>query len=364
MPNVQRKRILITGAAGFIAGYVIDELLRHDWEVVGIDDFSKYGEQPLPHVGHERYRFHRGDCKDAALLGELLEGCDHLLAGAAIIGGIDYLQQRAYDLLAENERITAATFDAAIEAHRNGSLQKITVLSSSMVFSSSAKSPLSEGDQQHCPPPHSTYGFQKLCCEYFARGAQEQYGLPYTIVRPFNCIGTGDFQARDGRTIDCGNVRLAMSHVVPDLIRKILAGQDPLHLLGDGRQVRHFTYGADLARGIRLAIESPRAVNEDFNISSGTSTTIIELAEMIWKKLRPNVPFRYTSDHPAKYDVQNRVPDVAKAKQLLGFETTSDLSQVLDEIIEWVRDNVRKGVIGGAELKSDEQTAAARSSVT
>ena len=358
---MQRKRILITGAAGFIASYLIDELLREGWQVVGIVDFSKYGEQPQPHVGKDHYEFVRGDCKDPALLRSLLDGCDHLLAGAAIIGGVDYLEQRAYDLLAENERITAATFDAAIDAFRTGSLEKITVLSSSMVFSSSATATLREGDELHCAPPRSTYGFQKLACEYFARGAHEQYGLPFTIVRPFNCIGTGDFHARDGRSTDCGSVRMAMSHVVPDLIRKVLAGQDPLHILGDGKQVRHFTYGGDLARGIRLAIESPEAFNQDFNIASAQATTVLELAEMIWCKLRPDTPFRYQCDKPAKYDVRKRMPDVSKAKHLLGFEATSDLSWVLDDVIEWVRENVHNGVIRGAVPRPDNQPSVSRS---
>ena len=82
-----------------------------------------------------------------------------------------------------------------------------------------------------------------------------------------------------------GNVKLALSHVVPDLVLKVLKGQDPLHILGDGSQVRHYTYGGDLARGIRLAMESPDAVNNDFNLSTAQSTTVLELAECIWSKI-------------------------------------------------------------------------------
>ena len=91
-----------------------------------------------------------------------------------------------------------------------------------------------------------------------------------------------------------GNVRLAMSHVVPDLIQKVLKGQDPLHLLGDGNQVRHYTYGADLAAASACASSEPEAVNEDFNLSTAESTTVLELARMIWEKLRPGdaVPLR------------------------------------------------------------------------
>ena len=82
-----------------------------------------------------------------------------------------------------------------------------------------------------------------------------------------------------------GNVKLALSHVVPDLVLKVLKGQDPLHILGEGNQVRHYTYGGDLAHGIRLAMESPEAVNDDFNLSTAASTTVLELAEAIWRKI-------------------------------------------------------------------------------
>jgi nucleoside-diphosphate-sugar epimerase len=133
-------------------------------------------------------------------------------------------------------------------------------------------------------------------------------------------------------------VKLALSHVVPDLVLKVLRGQDPLHLLGDGTQVRCYTYGGDLARGIRLAMESPAAVNEDFNLSTPSSTTVVELAEHIWRKvLGPGRPFTWVSDPPFDHDVQHRVPDVRKARDVLGFEATTSLSNMLDEVIPWIR---------------------------
>ena len=142
-----------------------------------------------------------------------------------------------------------------------------------------------------------------------------------------------------------GNVKLAMSHVVPDLVQKVLKGQDPLHILGDGRQVRHYTYGGDLARGIRLAIESPAAPNEDFNLSTDRSTTVLELAELIWHKIKGDEPLRYVSDKPYTYDVQKRVPSVEKARRLLGFEATTSLSEALDEIIPWIGKQIEIGGI-------------------
>jgi nucleoside-diphosphate-sugar epimerase len=125
----------------------------------------------------------------------------------------------------------------------------------------------------------------------------------------------------------------------------VLKGQDPLHILGDGRQVRHYTYGGDLARGIRMAIESPAATNEDFNLSTAESTTVLDLAEMVWKKIKGDEPFRYVSDTPYTYDVQKRIPDVSKARRVLGFEASTGLSEALDEIIPWIEAQIEVGGI-------------------
>ena len=339
-------KVLVTGAAGFIGGYLVEELLAHGHEVIGLDNFSKYGEVSQASRDDPRYRFERGDAKDVGRLKELLADCDHLVAGAAMIGGISYFHELAYDLLAENERITAATFDAAIWAHGHARLQKITLVSSSMVFENASRYPTEEGEERRCPPPASTYGFQKLAVEYFAQGAHEQYGLPYTIARPFNCVGIGERRARADREVLSGNVKLALSHVVPDLVQKVLKGQDPLRILGDGAQVRHYTYGGDLARGLRLCMEHPAALNEDFNLSTATSTTVLELAELVWRKIRgAATPFRHVSDPPFKYDVRRRVPSVEKAKRLLGFEALTPLDAILDEVIPWIAKQVEAGLI-------------------
>lgn len=337
-------KVLVTGSAGFIGGYLVSELLDRGHEVVGVDDFSKYGPVTHSYDQHPRFRFVEGDARDADLLTELLDGCDHLVAGAAMIGGISYFHAYAYDLLATNERIMASTCDAAIRAHRDGRLAKVTYLSSSMVYESTEHWPSREGDERRIPPPLSSYGFQKLAVEYYARAAWEQYQLPYTIVRPFNCVGVGEGRALGQAEVLSGNVKLAMSHVVPDLVQKIVKGQDPLHVLGEGNQVRHYTYGGDLARGIATAIEHPAARNEDFNLSTAESTTVLELAELIWRKIKgEHVPFRYVSDEPYRYDVQKRVPDVTKSREVLGFTASTSLDEMLDEVIPWVTRAVEEG---------------------
>ena len=217
----------------------------------------------------------------------------------------------------------------------------------SLVFAESTDHwPSAEGDERKIAPPLSSYGFQKLAVEYFAKAAWDQYKLPYTIVRPFNCVGVGEMRALGEVEVLSGNVELAMSHVVPDLVQKILKGQDPLHILGGGDQVRHYTYGGDLARGIVLAMESEAAHNEDFNLSTAQGTTVLELAEAIWRKIKgPDVPFRYTSDPGYEYDVQKRVPSVAKAKEVLNFEALTTLDELLDEVIPWIEMAVDEGWI-------------------
>jgi UDP-glucose 4-epimerase len=339
------SKVLVTGSAGFIGGYLVEELLGQGYDVVGIDNFSKYGPITHEYDNDPRFTFVEGDVRDTDLMAKLLQDCDHLIAGAAMIGGISYFHTFAYDLLATNERIIASTCDAAIEAHRNGTLKKVTYMSSSMVFESTTVWPSIEGQEREVPPPLSSYGFQKLAVEYFARAAWDQYKVPYTIVRPFNCVGVGERRALTDVEIDSGNVKLAMSHVVPDLVQKVIKGQDPLHILGAGEQVRHYTYGEDLAKGIVLTLDHPNALNEDFNLSTDEETTVLELAQAIWTKVNGDRPMQVVHDDPFEYDVQRRTPSTVKAREMLGYAADTSLDEMLDIVIPWIHEAIDAGTI-------------------
>ena len=334
------NKILITGSQGFIGSYLCNEFLNNGYEVYGVDNYSKYGMLKRNHDQHENFRLHIGDICNSSWFDSLCEyrKPHFIIAGAAMIGGISYFHKYAYDLIATNERILASTFDSAINLYKNNYLNRIIVLSSSMVYENTNIYPTPEDEISKCPVPFSTYGFQKLASEYFALGAWEQYGLPYSIVRPFNCVGLGEEKALSNDDMNENNDTLMLSHVLPDIIKKIISGQDPVEILGNGNQIRCYTHGKDIARGVRLVLESKEAINQAFNISTSTAHTVLELAEIVWKKLNPNKPFKFKSVPGFDYDVQKRIPDITKAFKILGFETHYKLENAIDEIIDYMKE--------------------------
>ncbi len=342
-------RVLATGAGGFIMSYLIPELLEAGHEVIGVDDRSRYGGVHHPFERHPRDRFVEGDVRDAAILRDLAQDCDQFVAGAGLVSRMHSLSELAYDLLAENERINAATFDAAIDACLDGRLSRIVVVSSTLVYESASAFPTPEGTELASPPPKSTYGFQKLATEYFARGAWEQYRLPYTIIRPSSPVGrsqSDDLLDLTGNAERGNASKLYTNHAVPDLVIKVLSGQDPLHLTGQGTQMRNYIAARELAHGIRLAMELPEAANQDFNLGTGKAISILDLSQRIWHKIHgPGRPFRYVSDTDYRYDVPFRVPDVRKAKAILGFEAKVTLDEMIDEVIAWIRQAMASGTL-------------------
>lgn len=347
--SVTSKRILWTGSHGFIAGYVISKLLEQGHSVWGVDNFWKYGKTKKEYDDHPRFTFYEADAKDAALLRKIIfdNQIQIVVAGAAIIGGITMFHELAYDLLAENEKLTCTIFDVCVEAHTRGQFfEKIVAISSSMVYENVEHFPTLEDDILLCPPPSSTYGFQKLAVEYFCKGAWEQYKLPYTIVRPFNAIGIGEKRAKVEKEVYSGNVKMAMSHVLPDLIQKIVKNQYPLHILGTGDQIRHYTYAGDLADGIIRCMFDPAALNNDFNISTSQGHSVKELAAAVWAFLgKDPEDLVFTSDEPYVYDVQKRIPDVTKARETLGVHCQTTLEDALQEIVPWIVEQIHLGNI-------------------
>jgi UDP-glucose 4-epimerase len=317
----RKQRVLVTGTAGFVASYLVPELLARGYEVVGVDNLSRYGPGSRPAIRHTNFSFVRLDAKRTTSLRPLLAACDHFVALAAMVGGVSYLNRFSYDLFSENTRLSTAAVDAAVWAHHHGRLARITVISSSHVYGETSVRGAREGDERRrCPP--TSYGLQKLTFELMAKEAHRQHDLPFTIVRPFNCVG------REARGRDHRYGR----HVIPDLIRKIRDSRAPLQILGNGRQRRSYIHGSDLARGIASCLNSPHAENEDFNLTSPDRLSVLEIAGLIWRRLRGGA-LRYRLCDGPTADLQVNVGDGEKAATRLGFQCRMSIDDVLEEML-------------------------------
>jgi UDP-glucose 4-epimerase len=271
----------------------------------------------------EGVEFIRADLADREAARQAMRGVRACINLAARIGGIGYFHRLPATILSENNLIYSNTFEAAVEQK----IERMIFVSSSMVFESAHSFPSREDELLKLPPPFTAYGFSKLVGEWYCRAFFDQYGLPYTICRPFNAIGPEE---------EAGE-QVGEAHVIPDLIKKVLSGQSPLELLGDGKQTRCFTHVRDIARGIVDALESDKAVNEDFNLGISDEITMLELARRIHALIAPERKFEVKYVPGFSSDIRRRVPDGTKAKRLMGWEPRISIDEGLRECVEAAR---------------------------
>lgn len=322
---------LVTGSQGFLGRYVVEAFLEAGYSVIGVDSFSKRGRVSRPHDANPRFRLLEMDAAELSPV-TLPPRIDVFVAGAARIGGIGYFHREVFDLYAENERLTLAALRLGIALHGDGRIGRFVLVSSSMVFERTTEFPTPEESIERCPPPRSSYGFQKLAAEVATRAAGEQAGLPWTIVRPFNCVGSGEASGEDG-----------VDHVLPDFCRRAvgLHPGDAFPILGSGEQVRCFTHGSDIAHGLFLAATREAGLREDFNVSTPEPTSILELAELVWGYVHPHAELKLEHRPALRDDVLRRIPDTRKAESLLGFRAEKPIGHAVAESVEEAREHAR-----------------------
>jgi nucleoside-diphosphate-sugar epimerase len=314
------SRVLVTGGAGTIGTAVVRRLVGDpEWEVRVSD------ERPVEDWVRESCEVHVGDLRQTEQAREALAGCTHVIHLAAIVGGIGNFHRLAHTLLEVNTALYNSVFRAALEER----VERLTYVSSSMVFERATQFPTTEEHLDECPTPRSSYGFSKLAGEVHCRALRDEHGLPFTICRPFNAYGPGELP----------DAEPGIAHVVPDLIAKALSGQQPLQILGSGEQTRTLTHVDDIADGIVTAMAHPAGENEDFNISAGEERTIAEIARIVWDACgRDPDEFELERRPSFEVDVQRRWPSVEKARRLLGWEARVDLRDGIARTAEWLRD--------------------------
>ncbi len=328
---MRRKRVLITGGCGLIGSEVVRLFLARGHAVRVVDDLSK--GTALPPSAAD---FLKTDLADPAAARRALRGADIVIHMAARLGGIGYFNRLPARILAENTRLLASVFEGAADA----GVDRIVYLSSSMVYERATSFPSRETDVDRIPPPRTAYGFSKLAGEAFCRAFHQERNLPYAIVRPFNAYGPHE---------EAG-ARVGEAHVIPDLLKKIMAGQDPVEILGNGTQTRCFTHVRDIADGIWRAATLPAAENEDFNLSSSRETPIADLARTLARLAGRKNPIRLRSVKGFAGDVRRRIPSVAKARRLLGWRARVPLAAGLEEVVLWHRSQAARARPAAASL--------------
>jgi UDP-glucose 4-epimerase len=313
------KRVVITGGAGFI-GTTLAHRLVDENEVIAVDNLHRDTLGGTELVEHPSFSFVQGDVLDAAFMNDVVRGATHLVHAAAI-AGVDTVRESPVRTMRVNLIGTYHALEAALQT--KDTMERLIEFSTSEVFGAYAF----KVDEQHVTTQGSvgearwTYAVSKLAGEHMAHAYHDELGLPTVSVRPFNVYGP--------RQVGGGAIRA--------FIETALAGKD-LVVHGDGSQIRAWCYVDDMVEALMLVLEHPNAVGESFNVGNARSAvTIYDLAQRI-KRLTgcPGElvfrPLHYT-------DVELRVPNVEKARELLGFEATVELDEGLERTIAWYRAN-------------------------
>jgi UDP-glucose 4-epimerase len=314
------RRALVTGGAGTIGGAVVRRLLREPgWEVRVSD------QREAPAWMRDACEVHTGDLLERGESAAAARGCSHVIHLAAIVGGIANFHKLPHTLLEVNNGLYNSVFRAALDEE----VERLLYVSSSMVFERATEFPTTEEHLADCPAPRSAYGFSKLAGEVYCRALHDEHGLPYTICRPFNAYGPGELPDDEP----------GIAHMVPDVIRKVLAGVRPLPIFGSGEQTRTLTHVDDIADGIVTALGHPAAENEDFNVSASEERTVAEIVRIVWEACGED-PEALELEHLPSFevDVQRRWPSVEKARRLIGWEAQVELREGIASTVDWLRE--------------------------
>jgi UDP-glucose 4-epimerase len=315
---ISGKTILITGGAGFI-GSTLAGRLCDDNQVVLFDNLSR---NTLSHTAigdHPNVRFCQGDVLDYPAVREVMRGCDTVVHAAAI-AGIDTVLKAPVSTMEVNMIGTANVLRAA---HEHGVSFRVVDFSTSEVFGSMAYR-VTEDMQTvagSAGEARWVYAVSKLAGEHLAHAYFKQHGLPTVTVRPFNVYGPG--QTGEG--------------AIQIFIRRALKNE-PISIFGDGTQIRAWCYIDDMVDGLMCALENSRAVGESFNIGNAKAiTTIYGLAQTVCRVLDSGsaIVFR----EPLSADIELRIPETTKARQVLDFEAKVDLEDGIRRTAAWYMDN-------------------------
>jgi UDP-glucose 4-epimerase len=314
---IKKKKIFITGGAGFIANMLISRLID-DNSIVVYDDFHRDTLTGSGYENHKNINIVRGDVLDYEKVIKSMEGSD-IVVHAAAIAGIATVIERPTNTMRVNMIGTANVLEAAL---RNNIKDRFIDFSTSEVFGNMAFKSSEDDDTiaGSAGEARWTYAVSKLAAEHLSIAYYKEFGLPVVSVRPFNIYGPGQM----------GESAMQI------FIKKALKDQDII-IYGDGSQIRAWCYIDDFIDCLLSCIENPKAIGESFNIGNARAVvTIYGLAQTTCRILKSES--RIVFKEPLSADVELRIPSVQKAFDILGFKATIDLDEGIKRTAKWLRE--------------------------
>jgi len=320
-----RRKVLVTGVAGFLGSHLLDRLLASGCDVTGIDNLSMGTLRNVDtHLGNDAFRFLHVDVTDPAGLDGLEDDVDCIVHLAAF-------KIPRYGRALDTLRINARGTESVLEFARRAGCRCV-LASTSDVYGRNPKLPFREEDESVIGSSKVArwgYAVSKLFDEHLAFAYQDSFGVPVTVLRFFGSYGPRQHLSWWG-----GPQAV--------FIDAVLKGEAiPIH--GDGLQTRSFTYVSDTVEAIHACVEKPEAGGEIFNVGSSHEISILDLARLV-KRLADTpgelklkfVPYDELSGRRYE-DVRRRVPDVSRCERILGVKASVGLEEGLTRTIEWQR---------------------------
>ena len=303
---IKDKNIFITGGAGFIGSTLIGYLID-DNKITVYDDFRRDALSGKPYANHPNLTIVNSDVLNYDLLKTAMKGAQ-IVVHCAAIAGIDTVIKKPTETIRVNMIGTANVLEAAKELK---DLHRFVDFSTSEVFGQSAF----RAEENHIThigavgEARWTYAVSKLAAEHLTKAYNQEFGMPTVTLRPFNIYGPGQ--------VGEGALRIFIQRALKN---------EKIQIHGDGNQIRAWCYIDDFIDGLMLAMKSPKANGESFNIGNAKAVlTIYGLAQTVVRVLGSSSTITFTRKDYA--DVELRVPSVAKAQKLIGFEAKVDLEE-------------------------------------